>query len=147
METTEYGPLADIELHFAHRDHPVWHQIHPLFQPHEFRFPYHMDIAFLRLLHHTRIRAGVPFRIRSDHRPADHNTPARGATGSAHIPIPCRAVDLAIANNYERFQVVAAAIAQGFQRIGIYPAATDNSGSIHLDASTTHPQPRIWTRF
>jgi hypothetical protein len=147
MNATSHGPLQRMPAALALYDHPVWKEIHPLFQPREFRFPYAMDVYFLRLLYATRILAAVPFRPRSDHRPEDQNTAAQGAIGSAHIPLPCRAIDLAIRNNYERFQIVAAAIAQGFERIGIYPAHQDNSGTLHLDASSTHPQPRIWTRY
>jgi hypothetical protein len=140
-------PLLHLEPQLAGPGHSIWIHVHPHFQPHEFRFPFEMDAHFLRWLHQVRLAAGVPFRFRSDHRPTDHNTTAGGAVGSAHIPIPCRAVDLAVLNNYERYQVIAAAILLGCTRIGIYPARPDNSGSIHLDCSTTHPQPRIWTRF
>jgi hypothetical protein len=69
MLPLDRGPLVAMPERFAYLGHPVWQEIHPLFQPHEFRFPFHMDVNFLILLHRTRIRAGVPFRIRSDHPP------------------------------------------------------------------------------
>lgn len=128
-------------------DHPVWREIAPQFLPAEFRHPEAMDAAFLRRLARARRRAEVPFRIRSDHRPPDHNARVGGARHSAHLDVPCRAVDLHVASNAERFRVVAALIAEGFERIGVYPAAEGGSGSVHVDASQINPGPRLWTRF
>lgn len=128
-------------------DHPVWREIAPWFVPAEFRHPEAMDAAFLRRLARARQRARVPFRMVSDHRPPEHNARVGGARHSAHLEIPCRAADLHVANNEERFRVVAALLAEGFERIGIYPARPDGSGSVHVDASETHPAPRLWTRY
>lgn len=134
-------------MSLALKGHEVWKEIAPELTPADFNYPFVMEVAFLRLLSKMRRRAGVPFRVVSDHRPALRNAAAGGAKGSAHMQTPCRAVDLKVKNNLERFKVVEAAITHGIQRIGIYPAHEDNSGSVHIDASPTHPAPRIWTRY
>jgi uncharacterized protein YcbK (DUF882 family) len=128
-------------------DHPVWAEIAPELTPREFHEPAQMEVDFLRRLSAARRRAGVPFRITSDHRPPARNRAARGAEHSAHLEVPCRAVDLTVASNEERFRVVSALLAVGFRRIGVYPAAEDGSGALHVDASEVNPSPRIWTRF
>lgn len=127
--------------------HAVWGEIAPELTPKDFRFPARMDVEFLRLLSRTRRRAGVPFRIVSDSRDPAANEAAGGAKASAHMEVPCAAVDLRVKNNFERARVVTAAVQEGFERIGIYPAHEDNSGSVHLDASTSKPRPRFWTRY
>ncbi len=126
--------------------HPVWREIAPELVRRDFHHPERMDPAFLRLLSAARRRAGVPFRITSDHRPPEHNARVGGARRSAHREVPCRAVDLSVASGLERYRVVEALLAVGFRRIGIYPAAEDGSGAIHVDASPENPSPRIWTR-
>lgn len=129
-------------------DHPVWREIAPQLAPRDFRHPGMMDVDFLRLLSRVRRDAAVPFRIVSDYRTPEGNP---GASASAHLDLPCRAVDLRVLTNHERWAVVRAAIAAGITRLGIYaPTASQiaqygkASGSVHLDASTTNPQDRIW---
>ena len=141
------GPLAGLAPEYAVVGHAVWRAIAPEIREHEFRSPYLMDVHFLYLLSVIRRRSGVPFRIRSDYRDPARNAAAGGASGSAHMERPCRAVDLHVIDNRERFLLLSAAMAAGIQRIGIYPAKEDNSGSVHLDASATKPQPRMWTRY
>jgi len=126
--------------------HPVWMGIAPFFVPSEFKHPFKMDVTFLRSLYRVRLRAGVPLRIVSDYRPPDRNASVGGAKASAHMELPCSAVDLRVNNNHERMLIVAAAIEEGFTRMGIYPAGEGGAGSLHLDASRTLPSPRIWTR-
>ncbi len=138
--------LDDGRSERAALDHPVWREIAVWFAPEEFRFPEAMDAGFLRRLADARQRARVPFRIVSDHRPPEHNARVGGVPRSAHLEVPCRAVDLQVANNEERFRIVAALLAERFERIGIYPARPDGSGSVHVDASQIHPAPRLWTR-
>lgn len=135
----------------AHHEHPVWAEIAPELRPGEFRFPYLMDVDFLRLLSRIRRACGVPFRIVSDHRPPDRNAAAGGATKSAHMEEPCAAVDLRVLSNEERFRLVRAAIEHGVTRIGVYPPTPSQragygkgAGSVHLDASRTNPSPRMW---
>lgn len=140
-------PLRRSDAEAATSDHPVWREIAPEITPAEFHHPHCMDAAFLRRLARARRRSGVPFRIVSGHRPPEHNGRVGGAKRSAHMEVPCRAVDLCVADNRERFLVVESLLAAGFRRVGIYPAAEDGSGSIHVDASEINPAPRIWTRF
>jgi uncharacterized protein YcbK (DUF882 family) len=143
----EVSPLHGVAPEAASAGHPVWGEIAPELRAEEFHHPERMDTHFLRLLARVRRRAGVPFRIVSDYRSREQNRDAGGASRSAHMDLPCRAVDLHVTNNEERFRVVEAALALGFVRIGVYPARTDNSGSIHIDAAEANPAPRIWTRY
>ena len=114
--------------------------------PAEFRRPHRMDVEFLRRLSHARRLAGVPFRIESSFRSYAENALVDGVDGSAHLEDPCRAVDLAVRGNEERFRVVEALMAEGFTRIGIYPAREDGSGIVHVDAAGGRSTPRLWTR-
>jgi hypothetical protein len=141
------GPLEGIAPVAATASHPVWGEISAFFTPREFNYPYRMDVSFLRMLYRIRKAAGVPLRILSDHRPPARNADAGGAKGSAHLQSPCRTVDLHVKNNYERARILEAAVLEGIERIGVYPAKEDNSGSLHVDASSTHPSPRVWTRY
>jgi uncharacterized protein YcbK (DUF882 family) len=141
------GPLVNRPAVLAGPNDPVWTEIAAYFKPGEFRFPHKMDAEFLRLLFRIRKRAGVPFRIVSDYRSPTRNESAAGAKVSAHMEVPCRAVDLHVTNNLERIAIVRAAILEGVQRIGVYPAKPDNSGSVHIDASEKNPSPRMWTRY
>lgn len=140
----EAAPGADER---AGPGHPVWQEIAPELAPGEFRHPHDMDAGFLRRLARARRQAGVPFRIVSDHRPPEHNRAVGGARTSAHMELPCRAVDLWVESNEERFRVAEALLEAGFTRIGIYPAREDHTGSIHVDASMANPAPRMWTRY
>ena len=138
----------------AHADHPVWQTVAPELTPRDFRHPHEMDADFLLLLSKARRLAGVPFRIVSDYRPPEQNAAAGGATKSAHMESPCRAVDLRVHNNEERFRIVDALRRVGLERIGIYvptdwqrttygPAA----GTIHVDDSRVNPRPRMWLEW
>jgi hypothetical protein len=131
--------------------HSVWREIAPEITPSDFREPHRMNVGTLRRLSRVRRRAGVPFRIVSDHRPPERNAAAGGATGSAHMGDPCCAVDLRVQSAAERFAVVAAALAEGFVRIGVYPPTESqrvqwgkNSGSVHLDDSPLHASRVMW---
>ena len=145
------SPLVGIVPVRATAVHPVWAEVAPSaerggFKRSEFTDPDEMDANFLRLLFKARQIAGVPFRIVSSARDPEGSV---GASLSAHKKRPCRAVDLHVANNYERACVLIAAVQVGIVRIGIYPAKDDNSGSVHLDAEThpENPSPRCWTRY
>lgn len=155
MSRERPGPLAHVQPELAHKDHPVWDEIRPRpaegkpggFVPSEFRYPYLMDAHFLRLLYRMRQAAGVPFRITSDHRPPERNAAAGGAERSAHLETPCRAVDLKVASNFERFRIMETAIRFGFNRIGCVKYGADaatGAGIIHLDASENLPAEVIW---
>lgn len=144
---TSTGPVPERAV----EGHPVWTEIAPELTPRDFRHPWEMCPAFLRRLSRARRACGVPFRVVSDYRPPDRNASAGGASQSAHLESPCRAVDLRVLDNHERYRVVTALLAEGFERLGVY-APTEwqrsqygtASGSVHVDASPTNPSPRIW---
>lgn len=94
-------------------DHPVWEEIAPELvpRPPDFRYPHVMDAEFLRWLSRRRRRAGVPFRIVSDHRPPARNADVGGATSSTHMEVPCSAADLQVHSSHERFLVLREALA------------------------------------
>lgn len=138
-------PLSTLSIE-AGRGHPVWREIAPELTPEDFRDPERMDVGFLRLLSRARRRAGVPFRVISDHREASRNEEVGGALRSAHLELPCRAVDLWAETNEERFRIVEALLSAGFIRIGVYPARVSAAGTVHVDASSRNPAPRLWTR-
>jgi len=143
--------VSTVDGDYAHATHPVWGEIAPELTPADFNHPYKMHPGFLRRLSRVRRAARVPFRVVSDHRPPTANAAAGGARGSAHMGDPCRAVDLRVQSSRERWAIVAAAIAEGIRRIGVYPP-TDyqrsqwgkNAGSLHLDDSPTHPARVMW---
>lgn len=117
------------------------------FAPSEFNYPDSMGVEFVKWLDAVREEAGCAMHLVSDHRPPERNAAAGGAKTSAHMDLPCNAVDIgkrptpADPNwNYHRFRIIAAALKLGCQRIGQYP-----SGSLHLDRSEdSHPSPRLW---
>lgn len=133
---------------FAVANHAIWHDIGPELTPKDFQNPEKMDVDFLRLASRIRRQSGVPFRIVSDARTPDTNP---GAEKSAHLELPCKALDLRVLTNAERMQLVKTALACGVRRIGVYPPTEDQkttfgkaSGSVHLDASTENPQDVLW---
>jgi hypothetical protein len=135
---------------FAHLNHAVWGEIAPELTPKDFNEPEQMDVDFLRLL--SRMRrdrdCGVPFRVVSDARDPDGSV---GSTQSAHKERPCKAVDLRVLTNAERFKVITTALKHGIVRIGVYPPTEHQratfgkgSGSVHLDASAVNAQRVMW---
>jgi hypothetical protein len=135
----------------AHETHTVWSDIAPEITPRDFRFPHQMRVGTLKRLSRVRRKCKVPFRFVSDHRPPERNAAVGGATGSAHMGVPCCAVDLRVQSSVERFAIVRAALEEGFARIGIYPPTESqraqwgkNSGSVHLDDSPTHAPSVMW---
>lgn len=117
------------------------------FTPHEFANAGVMGYEFMRWLDQVRKAADVPMIITSSWRSKEHNEAVGGATDSAHIDIPCNAVDIGERPrpddpswNYTRYRIVQSAMVHGCQRIGSYA-----DGSLHLDM--THgrrPYPRMW---
>jgi hypothetical protein len=131
--------------------HAVWREVAPQFSMREFNQPERMAVEALRLLHRVRMRSGIPFRFVSDARTPSTNP---GVSNSAHLELPCTAVDLRVVSNLERYRIVEAAIAEGVGRIGAYPPTPfqrsqwgAGAGSVHLDASQRLPSPRLWLQF
>jgi hypothetical protein len=142
MPTWE-SPLKDVPKEYAKMGHLVWEDVARFLKPHEFRFPYQMDVAFLRLLLEIRMDAGVPFRLLSDARDPEGSV---GASKSAHKKHPCRAIDLQVNNSYERARIGIAATRNGIVRLGTYPEAKK---SLHIDAEDheDNASPRWWTQY
>ena len=105
--------------HFEHLTH---------FSPSEFSRPDKISPQLLYRLDSARAIYGSPIRITSDYRPLD-------TTSSHSIGL---AVDLACANSYNRFHLLHALIAAGFDRIGVYDL------HIHVDIDKTRPSPVLW---
>ena len=118
------------------------------FAPSEFNSPDAMGYEFMRWLNELRTRAGVPIHLTSDYRSPERNAGAAGAKHSAHMELPCNAVDIGKRPtpddpnwNRARFLIVSTAMQMGCTRVGFYPG-----GSLHIDRSEdTHPSPRLWT--
>jgi uncharacterized protein YcbK (DUF882 family) len=118
------------------------------FTPTEFKQPEKMGYEFMLWLDEVRAHAGVPMTITSSYRSKAYNAQVGGAQDSAHVDVPCDAVDIGkrptVADpnwNYSRWQIVKAAMHHGCLRIGTYA-----NGSLHLDR-TEHRRaaPRMWT--
>ena len=113
----------------------------------EFRYPDKIGYQFVMWLNAVREEAGVSMHIVSDHRPPERNAAAGGAERSAHMDVPCSAVDIGKRPtpddpnwNRARFRIIKAALKLGCQRVGMYP-----TGSLHLDrGEDSHPAERIW---
>lgn len=117
------------------------------FGPAEFKYPNKMGLEFMAWLDRVREMADVPMVITSSYRDPAHNASVGGAKDSAHVDVPCNAVDIGERQrpddpnwNLSRFQIIAAAMRLGCMRVGTYA-----DGSLHLDM--THgrrPSPRMW---
>ena len=123
-----------------------WHEIKH-FDPSEFAIPGNMGYEFTRWLDTLRVLAGVPMHITSSSRTHAHNAAVGGASDSAHVDVPCNAVDIGKSPtpadpnwNFARFKILDAAMQTGCVRIGFYP-----NGSLHLDRTEDQrPAPRLW---
>lgn len=119
------------------------------FTAREFRYPEAMGYEFLVWLDHLRGKLGSPLKISSDHRPPERNAAAGGASDSAHMDVPCNAVDISAASlpSKVRYRLVQLAMDLGCRRIGVYA-----NGSVHLDRGetkpngTTRPAPVLWEK-
>ena len=96
-----------------------------------------MDKDFLDLLDKARERAGVPFRITSGYRTAQHNRDCGGVLNSSHLY--GLAADISCVNSARRFLIIEALLYVGFTRIGIA------NTFIHVDLSIDKPHNLIWT--
>lgn len=98
-----------------------------------------MDLTFLERLDKARELAGIPFVINSAFRTKEYEKEHGRDGSSAH----CfgLAVDIRCNDSRNRYKIVKAAIAAGFNRIGI------GNGFIHLDDSWFHPQDVLWTYY
>tara|TARA_R110000772_G_scaffold172807_1_gene284707 strand:+ start:373 stop:663 length:291 start_codon:yes stop_codon:yes gene_type:complete len=95
-----------------------------------------MDVNFLCKLDEAREYANIPFIINSAYRSPTHPESIKNPT-SSHIK--GLAVDISVKDSRQRFLVLDALIAVGFNRIGI--AGT----FIHVDLDLDKSQNVIWT--
>lgn len=96
-----------------------------------------MNNSLLQKLDNARGFAGIPFKITSSFRSADHNRKIGGKPNSAHTR--GLAVDLACSDSRSRKIILDSLLRVGFNRIGI---AND---FIHVDCDKSLPQDVIWT--
>lgn len=119
-----------------------WAKVHPEFKPHEFDHPDKMGYEFMLWLHKLRLRLGFSLSVSSDHRTPEHNSSAGGAKKSAHMDVPCDAVDIHKLTSHTRYKLVQGAMAMSCQRIGVY-----ENGSVHLDRTEDErPSPALWVK-
>ena len=95
-----------------------------------------MDVDFLAKLDEAREYANIPFIINSAYRSPNHPLSIKNPT-SSHIK--GLAVDISVKDSRQRFLILDALIAVGFNRIGI--AGT----FIHVDLDLDKSQNVIWT--
>ena len=111
------------------------------FKPEEFRCPCcglaHVEKALLDKLEVAREIYGRPMVIASGVRCKKHNEEVGGVPESAHVK--GEAADVACSFGTNRYDMLMAFFAAGFQRIGV------SSTFIHVDVSETLPQKVCWT--
>ena len=95
-----------------------------------------MDFDFLHKLEQAREIAGIPFKITSGYRTAEHNEKVGGVKNSSHLKAV--AADISISNGQQRYIVLNALIKAGFKRIGVA------KGFIHVD-SDSEKNNSVWT--
>lgn len=107
-----------------------WALIAPEFHANEFRNPDNMGYEFMLWLKALRRKVGQPLTVSSDYRSPERNENAGGASKSAHMDIPCNAVDFSGVgmSSARRMTLVRAALDMGCTRLGIYA-----NGSVHVD--------------
>ena len=93
----------------------------------------------IRMLQATRDLYGKPIRITSGCRCIKHNRNVRGTANSAHIY--GKAVDIATPTGADRYLLIKALLASGFDRIGI----NFKSRFIHADIDDSKPHPTIFS--
>lgn len=95
------------------------------------------DDEFLRKLELVRVEYGKAMTPTSGCRCPIHNQKVGGAADSLHLMVlpvqKSRAVDIAVANKWDRYKLVELALKHGFTGIGI------GADYIHIDTRTTTP--------
>lgn len=92
--------------------------------------------SLVEMLDRLRDEAGVPLIINSGFRSEAKNAMVGGVPDSAHTTgLAC---DLACTDGLSRWKIVNAALAVGFDRVGIA------NTFIHVDIDKSKPHPRIW---
>ena len=96
-----------------------------------------MREVFCDKLIRLRQICNFPFAIASGYRTKEYNKKIGGAENSAHMR--GYAADIYCDNSYNRYKIIAGALAVGFVRMGI------GVGFIHLDCDPELPKPCMWT--
>jgi uncharacterized protein YcbK (DUF882 family) len=95
-----------------------------------------MNQEFISKLDRTRERAGIPFVVNSAFRSVEHERRQGRAGTSSHTT--GRAIDIRCNTDRNRFLILRAAFAEGWNRIGVHPTF------IHLDDSPNHTPEVVW---
>lgn len=95
-----------------------------------------MNPELIRMLNVARYIDGKPWKVNSGIRSAAHNKTVGGVAGSAHTK--GLAVDISATTGVRKFEIINAAIAAGFTRIGV------NKNFIHLDIDESKPSPSLF---
>ena len=96
-----------------------------------------MDEMFLQKLDEAREKAGIPFRVNSGYRTAEHNLKVGGRHGSAHkLGL---AADIGYNGSRERYLIMNALMSVGINRIGL------GTNFIHADIDAKRDGNVIWT--
>jgi len=95
-----------------------------------------MDPDLLARLDRMRDLVGGPLALTSAIRCAAHNAAVGGSPTSSHLV--GHAVDIAVPGVAQRYNLLSAALSQGFQRIGI------GKDFIHLDNDPAKPRGVVW---
>ena len=95
-----------------------------------------MDADFLQLLDDAREIANIPFKINSGYRTTQHNMSVGGKVESSHLK--GLAADISVKYSRNRFIILNALIAVGFNRIGIAKTF------IHVDSDTSKDKNVYW---
>lgn len=103
-----------------------------------------MDRYFLSLIDDARHEAGIPFKITSGFRTAEHNIALeqkgyKVARNSAHLK--GLAVDIAAPDSKTRYKIIKALTGQKISRIGI------GKNFVHCDIDNTKTPELIWTYY
>ena len=93
----------------------------------------------IRMLQDARDLYGKPMHITSGCRCIKHNRNVGGAANSAHIP--GMAADIATPTGADRYLMIKALLASGFNRIGI----NFKKRFIHADIDESKPHPTIFS--
>ena len=96
-----------------------------------------MDKSFLRMLDSAREAAGIPFKINSGFRTPKHNAKVGGSKNSSHLR--GFAADIHAASSAQKYEILSALLAVGFNRIGIA------NTFIHVDLDPIKTKNVIWT--
>lgn len=96
-----------------------------------------MQLTTLQKLDKARHSAGIPFYVSSGFRTTAHNLRVGGVNGSSHTK--GYAVDIKVIKSQDRFKIINAAMAAGFNRIGIAKSF------VHLDNDPDKIKNVIWT--